>query len=98
TTTPAAAAAPDDYRAEATIDESSAPSSLSGFEASVSHSSKLYLEAQPAEKLRLLLDILNKLSKTLELDNLLPKIVENLFALFKQADRCLIIMRRVVMQ
>ena len=81
---------PADLRPEQTIDE---PESPSTFEASVSHSSNIYLETQPAEKLRAFLDISNNLSKTLELDSLFPKIVENLFTLFKQADRCFIIMR-----
>jgi serine phosphatase RsbU (regulator of sigma subunit) len=85
--------APQDLTVEPTIDNGE---NLSSFEASVSHSSSVYLEAQPAEKLRIVLDILNNLSRTLELDNLLPKIVDNLFTLFKQADRCFIIMREEV--
>ncbi|MCI0464951.1 MAG: SpoIIE family protein phosphatase, partial [Gemmataceae bacterium] len=62
-------------------------------EASVSHSSNLLLETQSAEKLKALIDISNNLSKTLELDELLPKIVDRLFELFKQADRGFIILR-----
>ncbi len=63
-------------------------------EATVSHSSsKQILDAQPAEKLKALLEITGNLSKTLELDPLLPKIVESLFTLFRQADRCFIILR-----
>jgi sigma-B regulation protein RsbU (phosphoserine phosphatase) len=61
-------------------------------EATLSHSSNLLLETQPAEKLRALLEISANLSKTLELDRLLPKIVDNLFLVFKQADRCFIIL------
>jgi serine phosphatase RsbU (regulator of sigma subunit)/pSer/pThr/pTyr-binding forkhead associated (FHA) protein len=61
-------------------------------EATLSHSSNLILQTQPAEKLQALLDISNNLSKTLELDPLLPKIVDSLFQLFKQADRCFIIL------
>src|SRR5207249_10029178 len=37
-------------------------------------------------------DINANLSNTLELEPLLPKIVENLFQLFRQADRCFIIL------
>jgi phosphoserine phosphatase RsbU/P len=81
---------PADFAPEPTMDEAD---NLSTFEASVSHSSNLYLEAQPAEKLRVVLDILDNLSRTLELDSLLPKIVDNLFTIFKQADRCFIILR-----
>lgn len=61
--------------------------SSSTVEAMISHSSHLLLETQPAEKLRILLEISANLSKTLQLDELLPKIVDNLFTLFKQADR-----------
>src|SRR5262245_874132 len=60
-------------------------------EASLNHTSNLLLETQPAEKLRLLVEITNNLSKTLELQTLLPKIADNLFHLFKQADRCFLI-------
>jgi serine phosphatase RsbU (regulator of sigma subunit) len=49
------------------------------------------VEAQPAEKLRHLLEISNDLSKTLNLDALMPRVVESLFALFRQADRCFVI-------
>src|SRR5262249_6250059 len=61
-------------------------------EATLGHSSLLLLQTQPAEKLQALLDISSNLSKTLELDPLLPKIVDSLFRLFKQADRCFIIL------
>src|SRR5262245_29827670 len=61
-------------------------------EATLSHSSHLVLQTQPAEKLKALLDISSNLSKTLELDPLLPKIVDSLFQLFIQADRCFIIL------
>ena len=57
------------------------------------HSSHLLLETQPAEKLNALLEISGNLSKTLELKPLLPKIVDSLFQLFRQADRCFIILR-----
>jgi serine phosphatase RsbU (regulator of sigma subunit) len=61
-------------------------------EASLNHTSHLLLEAQPAEKLRLLIDIANNLSKTLELQSLLPKIGDSLFQVFRQADRCFLIL------
>ncbi len=69
-----------------------APESTSTVEAMLSNSSsKLLLETQPAEKLRHLLEISSNLSKTLNLDALMPKMAESLFALFRQADRCFII-------
>lgn len=49
------------------------------------------LDLQPAERLRVLLDISTTLARTLELDQLLPQLAESLFGVFKQADRCLII-------
>lgn len=67
-------------------------SSSSTVEATMSHNSGMLLELQPAEKLRGLLEISASLSRTLDLDQLLPKIVESLFHLFKQADRAFIIL------
>src|SRR5262249_2995368 len=63
------------------------------FEATFSHSSsKEILDTQPAEKLKALLEITSSFGRTLELESLLPKIVDNLFQLFKQADRCFVIL------
>src|SRR5262249_6599928 len=53
--------------------------STSTVEAMLSHSSNLLLETQPAEKLRLLLEISANLSKTLDLTRLLPEIAASLF-------------------
>jgi serine phosphatase RsbU (regulator of sigma subunit)/pSer/pThr/pTyr-binding forkhead associated (FHA) protein len=72
-------------------DEEGEPESTSTVEAMISQSSQQLLHEQPAEKLRGLLEISSNLSKTLELDALMPKIVESLFNLFRQADRCFII-------
>ena len=60
-------------------------------EAMLTPSSNLLLETQPAEKLRGLLEISANLSKTLDLNELMPKIVDSLFQLFRQADRCFVI-------
>src|SRR5262249_42454459 len=59
----------------------------------ISNTSHFYLESQPAEKLRVLMEVSNNLNKTLELDRLLPKITESLFQLFLQADRAFIVLR-----
>jgi serine phosphatase RsbU (regulator of sigma subunit) len=72
-------------------DEDVEEDSTSTVEAMISHSSHQLLNEQPAEKLRGLLEISANLSKTLELDALLPKIVDSIFGLFRQADRCFII-------
>ena len=79
-------------RAEALL--ASSPCDSAEAEASLSHaSSNLLLESQPAEKVKALLEITTNLSKTLELGPLLPKIVDSLFQVFKQADRGFIILR-----
>jgi serine phosphatase RsbU (regulator of sigma subunit) len=78
-------------REEAEPDE---PEGTSTFEATIGRiSSQQLYESQPAEKLKVLLEISNSLSRTLELDPLLPKIADNLFQLFRQADRCFLILR-----
>lgn len=61
-------------------------------EATLNQSSKQVLEAQPAEKLAMLLDLGAELSQTFNLEQLLPKIVDSLFTVFRQADRAFIIM------
>ena len=50
-----------------------------------------FLDLQPSEKLRALLDISTALSKTLNIEDLMNKIADELFKVFKQADRCFII-------
>jgi serine phosphatase RsbU (regulator of sigma subunit)/pSer/pThr/pTyr-binding forkhead associated (FHA) protein len=72
--------------------EEEEPDGPSTVEAMLNHTSHLLLETQPAEKLRLLVDIANNLSRTLELQTLLPKITDSLFHLFRQADRCFLIL------
>lgn len=51
------------------------------------------LESQPAERLRTLLELTNSLSKTLELQPLLPRILDALFQVFRQADRAFLILK-----
>jgi len=60
-------------------------------EATLNHTSHMLLETTPAEKLRLLIEITNNLSKILELQSLMPKIADSLFHLFRQADRTFLI-------
>src|SRR5437763_9582435 len=61
-------------------------------EATLTGSSKQILEAQPAEKLALLIEVGADLSQTFNVDQLLPKIVDSLFQVFRQADRGFIIL------
>jgi phosphoserine phosphatase RsbU/P len=61
-------------------------------EAQLTQSSHMLLDTQPAERLRGLLEISASLNKTLQLDLLFPKIGDSLFQLFKQADRCFLIL------
>ncbi len=50
------------------------------------------LETQPNDKLRALIRITTSLGKKLRMDQLLPQIADTLLELFKQADRCFIIL------
>lgn len=56
-------------------------------------SSKQILEAQPAERLTMLIEIGAELTQTMHTEDLLPKIVDKLFQVFRQADRGFIIMK-----
>lgn len=56
-------------------------------------SSKQMLEAQPAERLTMLLDIGTELTQTIRSEDLMPKVVEKLFQVFRQADRAFIILK-----
>lgn len=60
---------------------------VSGGTASVS------LSAKPEAKLAALVEISNNLSKTLEFEEILPRILDSLFKIFVQADRGFVIMR-----
>ncbi|MCI0701786.1 MAG: SpoIIE family protein phosphatase [Planctomycetia bacterium] len=51
-----------------------------------------FLDIAPTDRLRALLDISQNLSRTLELEPLLNQIAETLFGVFKQADRCFVIL------
>jgi sigma-B regulation protein RsbU (phosphoserine phosphatase) len=60
---------------------------------SMQASSANLLAAQPAERLRLLLEISNNLAHTVEIEALLPRILDSLFQLFRQADRGFILVQ-----
>jgi serine phosphatase RsbU (regulator of sigma subunit) len=77
-------------REDVEIEEADTSSTV---EATLSHSSQQILEAQPAEKLKFLLDLTSNLAQTFDLDALLPKVVDQLFQVFKQADRGFIILK-----
>jgi sigma-B regulation protein RsbU (phosphoserine phosphatase) len=66
--------------------------SSSTVEATISQSSKQLLETQPAERLAFLLNIVADLTQTLDMDELLPKVGDSLFQVFRQADRGFIIL------
>jgi serine phosphatase RsbU (regulator of sigma subunit) len=51
-----------------------------------------FLEVAPSDRLRALLDISTNLSRTLDLDPLLHQIADTLFGVFRQADRCFVLM------
>ena len=50
-----------------------------------------FLDAQPSDKLRALLKISAALSKTLDVGQVLQQIADELFDIFRQADRCFVI-------
>jgi len=76
------------------IDEGEGSESPSTVHASVGHmSQQQLLETQPSEKLRALLEVSAALGKTLKEEDLLQQIAEKLFEVFKQADRCFVIIR-----
>jgi len=81
---------PEDMRGGDEVVEEEPDSST--VEATLSQSSKQVLEAQPAEKLAMLLDLGADFSQTFGLDQLLPKVVDHLFNVFRQADRAFIVM------
>jgi sigma-B regulation protein RsbU (phosphoserine phosphatase) len=83
---------PEVFAKEEKEEEQEDEAGASTVEATLLHNSSLLLEQHPSEKLRTLIEISGNLSKTLELDRLLPKIVDSLFHVFKQADRCFIIL------
>ncbi len=56
-------------------------------------SASISLSARPEVKLTALVEISNNLSKTLDLEDILPKILDSLFKVFVQADRGFVIMR-----
>jgi len=56
-------------------------------------SSYVILEAQPADRLKLLLEVTNNLTRTLDLDSLLPKVLDSMFSVFRQADRAFMVLK-----
>jgi phosphoserine phosphatase RsbU/P len=51
-----------------------------------------FLQVAPSDRLRALLEISTNLAKMLDLESLLPQVAETLFGVFKQADRCFVIL------
>jgi serine phosphatase RsbU (regulator of sigma subunit)/pSer/pThr/pTyr-binding forkhead associated (FHA) protein len=50
-----------------------------------------FLELAPSERLRALLDISTNLSREINIDPLLARVAETLFGVFKQSDRCFVL-------
>ena len=55
--------------------------------------SSIRIEVKPEAKLRAILEISNNLGQTLELDKVLPKILESLFKIFPQADNGYVVLK-----
>jgi serine phosphatase RsbU (regulator of sigma subunit) len=72
-------------------DEVAEEEDSSTVQATLNQTSKQILEAQPAQRLAMLLDMGAELGQTFDLGQLLPKILDRLFAVFHQADRGFVI-------
>jgi serine phosphatase RsbU (regulator of sigma subunit)/pSer/pThr/pTyr-binding forkhead associated (FHA) protein len=59
----------------------------------VSDSSRVRLEANPQAKLKAVLEINRNMSRSLSLDDVLPRALDSLFQIFLQADRAFVILR-----
>jgi len=66
--------------------------SASTIEATMAASNKPNFGTQSSEKLAMLIELGQDLSETFNLDQLLPKIVDSLFNVFRQADRAFLIL------
>jgi serine phosphatase RsbU (regulator of sigma subunit) len=53
----------------------------------------VHLSASPESKLSAILEIMKSLGKSVDLDTVLPKVLDSLFTIFKQADRGFIILK-----
>lgn len=71
-------------------EEESGQTTIEG--SATSDRAKSFLEVAPSDRLRALLEISTNLSRTHELDPLLAQIADTLFGVFKQADRCFVLM------
>lgn len=90
---PSLAPLPAELRRTENEEEEKEEEQSSTIELTLMGDSKQILEAQPAEKLTMLLEVGAELSQTFNVDALLPKIVDRLFQVFRQADRGFIILQ-----
>lgn len=81
------------YEDQAEIESIEEPEeSASTIEATLAATNKPNFGTQSSEKLALLIELGQELSQTLNIDQLLPRIVDNLFNVFRQADRAFLIL------
>ncbi len=64
----------------------------STIEATMAANNKPIFSTQPSDKLAMLIEMGQELSQTFNLDQLLPKVVDSLFSVFRQADRAFLIL------
>ncbi len=77
----------------AAMDDGEAESGMTTIEATQGKgSAQQFLEIAPSDRLRALLEISTNLSREIDLDPLLSRIADTLFNVFKQADRCFLLM------
>jgi len=81
-----------DWLAKNGKDEEESESGMTTIEATQSKgSAQQFLEIAPSDRLRALLEISTNLSRMLDLDPLMAQIAETLFSVFRQADRCFVL-------
>ncbi len=74
-------------------DEDQASSSKIMSKLEIPDSSHVRLEANPQAKLKAVLEITRNMSRSLSLDDVLPRALDSLFQIFLQADRAFVILR-----
>jgi phosphoserine phosphatase RsbU/P len=83
---------PEDYKKDGVEPVEEEKEDSSTVQATINQTSKQILQDQPAQRLAMLLDMGAELAQTFDMGQLLPKIVDRLFAVFHQADRGFVIL------
>ncbi len=84
----------DSYRAVMIDDQGSGTSSRIMSKLEISDSSRMRMEANPLTQLKAVLEITTNLGKSIELEDVLTKVLDSLFKIFLQADRGFVALRQ----